>query len=657
MYPPFLINRLPLVKRLKRVCQRPVACACLLLLCSLPNLLFADTLQLDIQGIDGELLSNVRAYLALAKLQPDAPISATRIKRLFKQAEQQTRKALQPLGYYRPEISTELKELEGGKRWQVLIRVAPKEAIRLTRVDLEILGEAQNDAEFQALMRDLPLQQGDILRHDLYEKSKKGLRDLAEIRGYFDAQWLQSRVEVNPETYQAAAFLRFDAGLRYRFGKLSFKQERFAERFLRGFVGFKPGDWYHNEVLRALQTHLSSSDYFDTIEVNTQHRHTEQQAFVDIEVKLTPKRQRGYRARVGYGTDTGLRVALDMQFRYLNRWGHRLVPNIGWTQNRNRHLADIRYLIPIGHYQENYFASTLAYQAEDFDSGDISLSDDDANSGTGVDGSTRVIDLSLTFSKHHPRRWLGQRLQETWSLTYLQESYELLPLLFTPEEQDFLAQLEASNIENINLQPLRPDYSVLYAGLSWLYQRSDDRVYANSGEQLRLSLKGARQALGASVDFWQVRLDSRLIRRVHPSGRLIFRSDLAYTDAHTLSVLDTFQSNDLPKALQFRTGGDLSVRGYRFEEIDGGAQTLVSGKHLVAASLEYEYRFLEQWSLGVFYDTGNVFNHFDTVKLKQGVGLGVRWHSPVGLVRLDFAYALDKEEAPFRIHLNIGPDF
>ncbi len=638
----------------------------LLLLCCLPSLLLADTLKLDIQGVEGELLGNVRAYLGLAKVKSDEQISATRIKRLFKQAEPQTRKSLQPLGYYRPEIETELIEpsediptqsAATSKIWQAIIRITPKDGIRLTRVELQILGDAQQDEAFKKLIDDLPLQEGDLFRHDLYEKSKKGLRDLAEIRGYFAAQWLQSRVEIDTENYQAVAFLQFDAGKRYRFGKLVFQQERFTENFLRGFVDFQSGDFYHNERLLALQTRLSSSDYFDAIEVNTQRRELEHQAFVDVTVKLAPKRQRAYRARLGYGTDTGLRIALDMQWRYLNRWGHRLLPNIGWTQNRNRHLADIRYLIPNGDYQDNYFETLLAYQAEDFDSSDISLSDDNTTSGTGVEGSTRVIDLSLTFSKHHPRHWLGQRLQETWSLTYLQESYELLPLLFSQEEQEFLRQLEESDVENINLQPLRPDYSVLYAGLSWLYSRSNDRIYADSGEQVRLSFKGAVKGAASNVSFSQVRLDSRIIRRLHAPGRLIFRNNIAYTEAKTLSVLDTFQSNDLPKALQFRTGGDLTVRGYGFEEIDGGAQTLVSGKHLVVASVEYEYRLFEQWSLGVFYDAGNVFNRFDKLELKQGVGLGVRWHSPVGLVRLDVAYALDKNQSPFAFHLNIGPDF
>ncbi len=622
---------------------------------------WADSVQLNIQGVEGELLNNVRAYLAIAQLKADEPVSVTRIKRLFKQSEKQARTALQALGYYRPLIETRLTPPKDAQTvWQVLIDIQPQAAIRLQQVEIKLLGDAQHDPAFQTLLQALPLQVGAVTRHDEYELSKKRLRDLAETRGYFDAKWLDHRLQIDLEHYQSRVFLSLDSGLRYHFGSVSFKPPQFSDTFLRHFLTFQSGKAYHNQHLLDFQTRLSGSDYFENVSINTQRRLQKNadntEALIDIQVALSPKKRRAYRARVGYGTDTGLRIALDMQWRYLNRYGHRLIPNIGWTQNRNRHLADIRYLIPTGDYQTDFFETSLAYQAEDFSSSDISLNDQ--ASGTGVEGRTRVVDLSLSFNKHHLRHWWAFDVAETWTLSFLQESYQLLPLLFSIEEQDFLQQLENSQQENINLAPLRPDYSVLYAGLSWEYARTDDRIYTRHGERLAFSLKGAIKGVASSLSFWQAHLDSHLIRSVHENGRLIFRSALAYTEAETLSVLnDTFQANDLPKVLQFRTGGDRSVRGYSFDAIDGGAQTLVSGKHLVVASLEYEYRFLEQWSVGVFYDAGNVFNHFNTVKLKQGVGLGLRWHSPVGLVRLDVGYAVDKTEDQWRVHVNIGPDF
>ncbi len=63
------------------------------------------------------------------------------------------------------------------------------------------------------------------------------------------------------------------------------------------------------------------------------------------------------------------------------------------------------------------------------------------------------------------------------------------------------------------------------------------------------------------------------------------------------------------------------------------------------------------WSAATFVDVGNVFNEFNKITWKTGAGVGVRWQSPVGMVRLDLACALNEPDKPFQIHLTIGPDF
>ena len=44
-------------------------------------------------------------------------------------------------------------------------------------------------------------------------------------------------------------------------------------------------------------------------------------------------------------------------------------------------------------------------------------------------------------------------------------------------------------------------------------------------------------------------------------------------------------------------------------------------------------------------------------KIATGTGLGARWISPVGMVRVDVGFGLQKEGNPVRLHLSIGPDF
>jgi len=58
----------------------------------------------------------------------------------------------------------------------------------------------------------------------------------------------------------------------------------------------------------------------------------------------------------------------------------------------------------------------------------------------------------------------------------------------------------------------------------------------------------------------------------------------------------------------------------------------------------------------VFLDAGNAFNDFQG-EVAFGTGFGARWISPVGLIRIDLGFGLNKEGNPLRLHLGIGPDF
>jgi translocation and assembly module TamA len=89
----------------------------------------------------------------------------------------------------------------------------------------------------------------------------------------------------------------------------------------------------------------------------------------------------------------------------------------------------------------------------------------------------------------------------------------------------------------------------------------------------------------------------------------------------------------------------------------------VGGRYLAVGSLELERRVKGPWSAAVFTDFGNAFDPDDEQDYAQSVGLGVRWASPIGPVRIDLAFALTKDDddtdtglPPARLHFVIGPD-
>jgi translocation and assembly module TamA len=108
-------------------------------------------------------------------------------------------------------------------------------------------------------------------------------------------------------------------------------------------------------------------------------------------------------------------------------------------------------------------------------------------------------------------------------------------------------------------------------------------------------------------------------------------------------------------------GGSQSVRGYDYETLGPvdslGAQ--VGGQALLAGSLEMDVLFIHalgRWGLAVFADAGNAAGSFDSFHFETSAGAGLRWASPIGMVRLDFAWPLSQPDLPYRIHFSMGPD-
>ncbi|RMF14115.1 MAG: outer membrane protein assembly factor, partial [Gammaproteobacteria bacterium] len=104
------------------------------------------------------------------------------------------------------------------------------------------------------------------------------------------------------------------------------------------------------------------------------------------------------------------------------------------------------------------------------------------------------------------------------------------------------------------------------------------------------------------------------------------------------------------------TGGDQSIRGFDYNTLSPADEngTRVGGRYLATASAEYLYRFLDNWQAAVFIDHGGAFSN-RLGPWYTGSGAGIRWLSPIGTFRVDFARALNTGE--IRIHLAMGAAF
>ena len=186
-------------------------------------------------------------------------------------------------------------------------------------------------------------------------------------------------------------------------------------------------------------------------------------------------------------------------------------------------------------------------------------------------------------------------------------------------------------------------------GASWTRTWGRNRIITLDGLRIDIALQGASRELISDADFAQLQTGIKFIQPLGSTNRLIARGRVGAT------VTDDF--DELPASVRFFAGGSQSVRGYAFESLgprnaDGEVE---GGKHLMVGAIELEHNLAAKWSVALFYDAGNAINSIDET-LEHGAGFGFRWKSPVGPVRVDLASAISRDGAPWRLHINIGPD-
>jgi translocation and assembly module TamA len=114
----------------------------------------------------------------------------------------------------------------------------------------------------------------------------------------------------------------------------------------------------------------------------------------------------------------------------------------------------------------------------------------------------------------------------------------------------------------------------------------------------------------------------------------------------------------MPPTLRFFTGGDVSVRGFGYLRLGprDSLGNITGGQALMVGSVEADYQLLTNWAVAVFTDAGNATNRFSLTNLEHSVGAGIRFLSPVGMIRVDGAFGISRKNMPFRLHLTIGQD-
>jgi len=505
--------------------------------------------------------------------------------------------ATQALGFYHPQISIDEEERGGGLHIKVILGAV----MHWQDVHLEVVGKGASDPVMITKIKQLPIKQGESVNHGVYQSFKQKLLNYYLESGYFDAQFVVNELRVSPELNLADIYWKLDTGEQYQIQQVQLMGSELSQEFLKRYVfTFVDQAYQQNNIIKTQQA-LNRSGYFRYATVVQQVDAIHHSVTVIYQLMDIQKYE--FKTALGYGTDTGGKAAVTLTNRRFDDYGQHFV--WGLETNKVEIKTSLTHITPL-EGKNNDWVNRFSYQVKD---------DLLARTRTFSTGSV----LQLQLNEH----WFNQ-----YGVT--------------------LAAEEIS--ANTEIQS-----RLIYAVPNWHldYISEVEPLTAQTGSHWQFDVRFSDDIL-SHPDFRFLQLEQRYksILSISENWRFIFRTQLGYTMMKS-DQFDRF----MPSNYRYFAGGDVSVRGYDYQvlsPIDSDGIRL-GAKHLLTASVETDWRFAENWRWAFFSDTGNAFNDWSHINPSSSVGTGLRWITPVGSLRFDFAQAFD-EPNNWRIHITIGAD-
>ena len=355
----------------------------------------------------------------------------------------------------------------------------------------------------------------------------------------------------------------------------------FRPEFLQRFLPWKEGDEYSSAMVLDLQRRLVGADYFGTVTVHAASGKGRGPCRTRSTVELTPAKRNIYSAALYASTDRGAGVELGVQRRWLNDRGHKGRAELDIAQRLQS--VELSYRIPLPGTKQRVLDLAGTYRDETTESS---------------------VSQTEKFVANVSRKWGGYHCSSMacsfWPATSRSAANAAIP------------------------------------------RCCSSKARSRAPSPISLHSRGAATAIPRACAFTPVEaltdtrfvsatIELKWLRALGDGQRLILRGEVGKMK------VDDF--DQLPPELRFFAGGDRSIRGFGYEEIGSRNEVgdVIGGDNLVEAQRRVRALLGQARAARCSSMRGDAFLGEDFT-LHMGVGAGVRWKSPVGVLRLDLAY-------------------
>lgn len=575
-----------------------------------PNITTSSTtpeaFDLEVRSNNEDIRDFLLQHLDLQRYRSLSDLDETELARLLRDADVQARELLGTLGFFKPTLRwSQDKSVNTSTLGRVLLDVDTGPVASISEVQWQWLGDVASDAAAQAQLKAIEKQWalpvGKPFSQNAWNQAKnQALRQLLAER-YPWGRILHSLALVDEPTNQVRLWLTLESGPAVRLGALQISgADKYGSTQVERLARLPVGQVYRQNDLLEAQQRLVTSGFYDSVFVSLDAEGQAAQAPVKIELKESLRQK--WVVGLGVRSDSGARVSAEHT--------HHSLPGLHWRSlsklslDQDLQSASLDLLAPPD-------ASLWRW-----------------NTSAKFDREN-VFDVPLQSQRWRAgRTQLGERIDRSYFAQY--DSSRL--------QGDALLQRES-----------------ISANYGWTWRNYDTLPFPNRGLGVGIQL-GAGVPLGDPREpyvRWHVK-GLGFLPLGTSMGRLAVRAEMG-------SVVSRDTSN-LPATQLFWTGGDNSVRGYTPNSIGvtDASGAMVPGRYMAAGSIEWQRPVRHKgqttdWEGAVFIDAGSVSNDTAELKPQIGYGIGARWRSPVGPVRMDLAYAQALHK--LRLHLSVGFTF
>ncbi|WP_310463410.1 BamA/TamA family outer membrane protein [Sphaerotilus sp.] len=572
------------------------------------------TWTLDISA-PPELRTLLVRYLDLSRYlaTPDtARVPRGELMRLRQAAPAQARALLETEGYFNAKVSTQARDDGSVIGLKLLVEPGPATRVAQSRLEFEgplsVAADAR-DAEAARLVararQRWSLPAGEVFTQDRWSSAKSEVLALLRAEGYATSGWSGSVAQVRAVEDRATLFLVADSGPLYRFGAVEVTGlDHVDAESVRALQTFSTGQPLREQALLDYQDRLVKSALFDSVAIEMEPDPA-LAAAMPVVVKVRERSLQQATLGLGVSDNTGPRITLEhLHQRFLGfPWQAKSKLQLGRT-DQQASIDLTSHPLP-GPYRNLVSASM---------------------------GKTDASGLEVTSQ----RARIGRSKDD-----------ERLERLYYLEWQ-------RSRTRSLNTSQTVDDTSAVSGNYQWIWRQLDHPLLPTKGLSLSLDT-----ALGHSFATVQ---RGGVFGRVN--GRLTHYATLgqSWYSTSRLQVGQVFSATDVavPYTLLFRTGGDDSVRGYAYQSLgpSNAAGTAVGGRVVAVGSVELARPILRSmpalWG-ATFVDVGNAAPNWTSLDAALGYGVGLRWRSPVGALRMDLAYG--QQVRKVRLHFSVGITF